>query len=270
MKRTFLLAILVVAGCSSSSKPDPAKATPSSEPSTNSLGAKNSGGTAENNPPATPETAKTGEVKKEETKPDAPAPKIDEIAADLKHDAFLYYGLENAKPINYVLKVKGQPKEIRGSQSFTLKSVKDGKAIFELNRTGDLSVMGTTELSLEKDGLYMTSSLGTPSGVHSLEMPSKLKDGASWDDHTDISANNQTMKFDNTVKVVGRQKVTTSVGSYGDALLVVSNGKGVVNGAKTMMQTKTWYVKRRGPVKVVVVQTPEKGAPNSFTLEETK
>ncbi len=241
MKRTLpLLLITVLAvGCQNGSTPvakapeNSSQATPSGKPS--------------------PSAAETK------------APTLAELPAELKHAAFDYYGLANEKPVNMQAVYSSQPQVITGTQTVRLKEMRDGNAIFMIERTGGLAQLGDQEMSLEKDGLYVTQS--TIAKVnHDLELPADVTPGKMWDNKTEVEGQ---ISLNSKFKVVGVQKVKTKVGDR-DALFVTSTGEGTMRGQKVKVTSENWFVKGVGGVKSVLKIAFPGGKTETVTVEETK
>ncbi len=228
--RTLLPLFVVLAGCGAPKGPD-TTTTPSGSPSTTAVGEK-------------PGTTGSPTV---ETPP-APAP---ELPTELKNAAYDYYGLATTSSINLEIEIAGRPGLATGTQVTRFKEMKDGKAVYAVERTGDVAAdLGAAEeVSLEKDGVYMLKSDVAKIGTHDLQLPADLAPGKTWSEHTEAEKDSQKLNLDNNLKVVGPQKVTTKLGDF-DALLVTSSGKGTVGSQKVTINTKMWYAKGRGVVKM--------------------
>jgi hypothetical protein len=221
--------------------------------------------------PATTEsttpTASTGS----EAPQAAPAtPSLSQIPAELKHDGYSYYGLGNPKPMKMEVTVSdpGQPVRV-GTQTISLKEIKDGVPIFVIERKDGLEMLGVQEIRLEKDGLYNSASTVAKIGPHDLEMPAKLTIGTKWTSRTEVDQPGQSMVNDSTFVVVRPEKVKTKAGEH-DALLITSTGKGTIGGQKVTTSSKSWYVKDLGGVKTVLTTTFPKGKVQTITIQETK
>ncbi|RYG20017.1 hypothetical protein EON82_20755 [bacterium] len=222
MKKALpLLALLaVLAGCDSST---PKKETPS-------VGGTSSGAT----PDATPENA-------------ALASYIEKLPAELKNDAFEYYGLGNTKPTKLEIVREGIPTP--ATRTVEPGKVENGKATFVLRHEGALEINGDITLSLESDGLYAMASSNRTIKAHSLEMPAKLEVGGGWKDHTEMTQSGQKMVLDNDLKIAAKERISTPGGTFDEALHVTSTGKGTVGGKAVTLTTESWYVRGLGPVK---------------------
>lgn len=262
----LLAALLALAGCQGGDK---VGGTSDTVASTNSTGAANGTNTAAASSTtggATTGTATTGGGTPA-VKPPEP-----QIAADLKTDAYHWYGLGNTAPMKVEVKVNGGT-SYTGTQTVHFQAMKNGRAIFEIARDGELgSQLGTDTLSLEKDGLYTVKSTRFVGTTRNLELPSKLPVGATWRDSGKLTMTGGE-KFDQNVsfKVVGPQDVTTPVGKQ-SALLVTSTGNVKTGQGDFKMVSSIWYVKDKGIVKSVVTLTnlkKPKEKPQEITIEET-
>lgn len=255
-----LLIALLIAGCGQGNSSSPSPTTSPAGPETKASQPQDAPAVT---PPKTTDVATNATVPTEPAK-STPAPVL---PAELKNDAYEYYGLALEKPLNLQITLTAQPgNKLSGTTTTTLKEVKDGKAIFEQHRSGALGDM-TVTLSLEKGGVYVTSISNGTTTPHSMELPAKLTPGLTFKDHSEMEGNGQSIKMDNDEKVVGLTKVKTKLGEY-EAMLVTSTGKGTMNGVKMRMDTKSWYVKGRGAVKAEITQYPAGGKPQLTTLEE--
>lgn len=182
------------------------------------------------------------------------------LPAELKNDAFDYYGLGNPKPVQLeIITQEGFP-PIPGTRSFAMGKVEDGKATFIEHQTGALESQGDITFSLEKDGLYVMSSSKTELKAHSLEMPAKLDVGSGWKDHTEMAPGGKKIVLDNDLKVERKERVSTPGGTFDDALYITSIGQGTIDGKPVKLTTKSWYVRGIGPVKQIE-EVETKGEP---------
>jgi hypothetical protein len=205
----------------------------------------------------------------EESTADAPAPDPASIPADVKTDAFEYYGLANSDPVPMEVIADGSPQRT-GTQTTKLVKVEDGVATFEIARTGSLSALGTMTLESRKDGIYVKStSIGEIEGEQ-LELPAGLTPGKTWKTSLKIKRQDgSTVENDSTFKVVRKEKVKTPAGEF-DALLIESTGPMKMDGTESQMTTKGWFVKGRGAVKMTITTTPKGKKPTTMVIQETK
>jgi len=216
--------------------------------------------------------------KKEGETPSKPTAAIDkpakavtlaDLPGELKHEGFEYYGLgyEKSTPLQLV-SPNGAIQT--GEQKVVLKSFEDGKAIFEVQRTGGLAAnMGNNELRVEADGVYVHSSSIAKVGERDLEVPAKMSPGSTWITKTEIANDSQKLKLTMNFKAQGFEDVTTPAGKF-NALLVTGDGSGTINGKKARMETRAWYVKGRGNVKTEITTIDDQGARQSLRIEEAK
>jgi hypothetical protein len=210
---------------------------------------------------------KSGETPVAEGKPKPPSPS--EIPSELKHSGFEYYGLAMDKPMMLQF-IQPSGAIQTGEQTSILKELKDGTAIYEIQRTGGIGAqMGNNEIRLEKDGIYVHSSSIAKVGDRDLEMPADVSPGKTWTTKTKIEQPTNSMEVTMNFKSEGIEKVKTPAGEY-DALLVTGNGKGTINGQNVRMETRGWYVKGRGNVRTEMTTIDSKGARQSLRIEETK
>ena len=218
--------------------------------------------------PATGKDPVASEKKAEETPVAIGNP--GELPADLKNEAYAYYGLGMTKPLVMEVTSSNQSGIQTGTQEAKLISVEDGKATYEIERTGNLGdLLGGMTVTLERDGIYVKSSTIAKVGKRDLELPNNLTPGSTWESSTTVDQPGKQLNVVNSFKVVGVQPLKTKAGSY-QALLITSTGSGTVNGQNVKMQTKSWYVKDRGAVKAVLSTTSGSGQTSSVTVEESK
>jgi len=228
-------------------------------------------GTAEK--PAEPAGASTaGTTSGAPTTPTTPpsnAPAIADLPANLKHKGFDYFGLANEKPMNMQVTATGRSEITTGTQTVQLMELRDGKATFQVTRTGRLEeLLGTDTVSLEPDGVYITASSKNYHG-HDKELPADPQPGTTWDYRLKMNNSTQNLDVYNKFKVEGIGKVTTKLGSYNNALHVVTTGDGTVQGTKVKIKADYWYVPGRGGVKYTMVVTPATGKPDTIVVQET-
>lgn len=217
----------------------------------------------------TPESASNLESKPPEEPKGLP---ISSVPADLKTEAFSYYGLENLSPIEYevISSAIGAPQT--GTSTTTLAEVKDDIARFVTSRTGEaLSQMGDEEVEARKDGVYNTKIGGHPVEPAQLVLPSDLAAGKTWSTKGKVTAQTaQGLKtFDQSFeyKVIGTEKVKTKAGEF-DSLKVTAKGTITVDGKKNQSEVVAWYVKRVGTVKMDIRSSGDRKV--SMTIEATK
>jgi len=209
--------------------------------------------------PAEPVSTTTATTATQETAPATPAAPA--VPANLQNDAYHYYGLSRTTPATYVVTIdKGSPDT--GSETVKFKGMDGGRAKFDIERTGALEQLGSEQVALDDKGVtVMSTTPGTLEG-NPLDMPAKLTPGATWktDYKVTIAATpaagqtgaKPTVTEDHsTFKVVGPQKVTTKAGTF-DAILIESDGNDSLNDQNFNLKTQSWYVKDRGPVKILV------------------
>lgn len=258
--RIFLAAlasIIVVAGCQSPAPTGGGTSLTPPPPVTKTPEAQTPPKDGTDTPPHTP------------AKP-SPTPVIPET---LKTDAYHWYGLSNVNEMNLQVTVEGQP-PFTGTQQVRFREMKNGKAIFEINRTGAVgSQLGSETIALSKDGAYTIQSTQFTKSTNNLEMPSKLTPGTTWTNGGKFKmTTGQSLEQNEKFKVVGPQKVTTDVGTQ-DALLITSKGQVTLQGVKYRMESSFWYVKDKGLVKSVLHLTDlkdKKAQAKTITIQETK
>lgn len=224
-------------------------------------------------PEATTQTgASSGD--KEPSKPDEtkePEKTADrsEIPGSLKGDAFAYYGLGSDKVLEFeVIPPEGEP--MTGTQTMVYKGMKDGKALFTLERTGSLAnTLGSQEMELSDKGLFVTSVSNGTMDKPSLELPLTLTPGAKWQSDQTLTVQDQTISSKATYVVKGLEKVKTKGGEF-DAMLVTANGTVTQGSVTTPLSMNGWYAKGLGMVKSEVVTKPKKGESKRVVIELVK
>ncbi|MDR3688852.1 MAG: hypothetical protein P4L46_05695 [Fimbriimonas sp.] len=273
-----IVAVLAVA-CNSATK-DADAAKPPSDTSSASSSASSAGqATSQPAEPAKTESPAATPAVTPATAPPKKGPDKDEAAVgaaavlvppELSHLGYEYDGLANTKPIDMQIDVKETGQILTGSQTVAFKGVKDGKATFDIERTGGLSALGSEVASVEKDGVFTLSSTIAKLSPHAMELPAAPKPGMTWHFHIFSDKTDSKIDMETTCKVVGFEPVTTKVGTYPDALLVSQTGKGTLQGQKVRTESKNWYVKGLGTVKAVLKTNLPNGKSETLTLQETK
>lgn len=245
------LALLAIAGCSSSPSTTPQSST------TSAIGSTTEG---------TPKTGTDGATQ---------APTAADLPASLKTDAYSYFGLGYTQTMNVELRVKGQPTKT-GGVTVKLMKVEGDTATYQMERTGGIAEdLGTDTILVDKTGVYVVgSTTGTITPPKNLQLPSVLTPNTKWPSKTKVSrSDGQELEENSTYVVQGTKSITTQVGKY-DALVVTSTGTALVktlNGQKkAKYETTSYYVKDRGMVKAVISMTLEGQQPNEVVIEETK
>jgi hypothetical protein len=191
--------------------------------------------------------------------------KTPEVPAELKTDAFEYYGLGRTEPMKLAIKQSGQPDKV-GSQTFKLVKVENGVAEYNLESSDELVGLDTASFKVEKGGIRAASNATISSDQSTWELPAGLTPGKTWDIKTTADS---VMKMTGTNKVVGTQAVTTPVATYNDALLITVNATGTQGGRSFKLNSKLWLVKGRGTVKTEIESIDGKNT-NKIVMEEVK
>lgn len=194
-----------------------------------------------------------------------PAPKLDEIPAALRNDAYAYYGLGRTKPITMNVTSRGSTSP--GSQDVRLLSVTPEEAKFEIISTDALEIMGRNVLSLRADGIRVAESDVTTTSPTEFELPADLKPGSTWTVNQSSAQGARAMRLTLTQKVIGTERLKTKVAEYPDALRVDGTGSGTLQGKPVTIRTQSWFVRDRGNVKYTIEQTVA-GKTDSTSVEE--
>lgn len=188
---------------------------------------------------------------------------LSKVPADLKGDAYEYYGLGRTEPIKMTV-VRGSDKQ-DASQTVKLTKVEKDYAEFTITSDGALSELGEVIVRLDKGGIRVMSVKGKAADPDTFELPNGLTKGKSWP----FKLPGEDPKISGTNKVGGTEKVKTAVGTYENALLVITTASGVQAGQKTQLQSKQWLVKGRGQVKAEITNVSGK-TKQTVTMEESK
>lgn len=199
----------------------------------------------------------------EPAKTQEPAMDLGKLPASLKNDAYDYYGLGRTDPIKMTVSRQGSKQD--ASQSVSLTKVESDYAEFTIHSDGALSELGEVKVRLDKSGIKVISVNGNDANPDTFELPNDLKPGKSWP----FTLPGTDPKVSGTNKVVGTQSVKTAVGTYKDALLVVTNATGTQGGQKIQLTSKQWLVKGRGQVKAEITNVSGKTT-TKVTMEESK
>ncbi len=201
----------------------------------------------------------------------APATPLDRslIPADLKTEAFEYFGLGNEEPTEMQVVISSDPGVKTGIVTTTLTEVKDGKASFTIERSGGLMQLGTQKVVLQKEGIFVTESTDAILDTPQLELSSNLQPGSTWRSKLKVDKPGSQMDLSTTYTVKGIEKFTTKKGPR-EGLLVVAKGTGTANGQPITFESREWYVKGVGGVKAVLVTKAKAGQTQTITIEETK
>ena len=224
--------------------------------------------------PATSNGGDPAPTSVDNTKPPTDAegtePNLAKLPDELKNEAYEYYGLSNPKPMDMEVLQSTNSTVLTGSQTNVLKSVKDGVAIFDIERTGGLAQMGMQSVKLKPDGIYLDEVNGTKIKTEEVEMPNDLTPGKTWTARMSFNSNGSSMDITSQNTVKGTEKFKTKVGER-EGILVISTGSGTLNGDPVRLNSKSWYVKGLGGVKSLLSMTNQKTKKTqTITIQETK
>ncbi len=251
IRRLPLFALsLVVVGCSGSTT-TPSTTTP---PPT---------ATSEKPADATGKDAPVAEVK---TPPSAEKPKLESLAANLKHEGYEYYGLGSTTPLKMVL-IQGA-RTLKGAQETELEEVKPEGAVFRQAWTEDLTVNGTSKVRVTPEGVFTIDAKGQTLSPPQLEMPAKITPGYSWTSHTKMKLDDQMIESTDS-KIVGIKTITVGKKAH-TALLVTRASKVVIGGKKKVISSMEYYEKGIGPIKVVFTVSGGGDPVQTFSMEHTE
>jgi hypothetical protein len=260
MKKHFAAAAAVIFACGCHSKPAPEVSAPQSpspvvrvqtppaeppKPDTSTL------------PPAAPIPESNNATADSSSTPGAKSP-ADAIPDDLKSPAYEYYGLGTSKPIDYEVTGDETAGIRTGTLTTSLKEVKDGKAYFTQVHSGGLYLLGNDEVSLDAEGVHVTSSTVEAPDPNNLEFPAVVTPGKSWKSHDKISQEGLTFEVNSVSTIKGPATIDTKRGPL-QALRITSVSQAIKNGQKLTMDSDTYYVKGIGLAKATIRTIPEKG-----------
>lgn len=209
-----------------------------------------------------PEDAKASGGKKPGVESDQPIAngsgddKKPSIPDELKGNAYDFYGLGNEEKMSYRSTTSGQSTD--GSTTTRLKEVKDGEAVFAMERDGFFAQLGSCELALRKDGLYFTVIQGRKLEKPALEVPSDIAVGKTWNsEHSidlDIAGVTRKWKAKTAQKAVGVEKVKVPLGEF-EALKIVGTGEYWLDSTKSSIKSSVWLAKGVGMVKMTLEES---------------
>jgi hypothetical protein len=188
-----------------------------------------------------------------------------DLPAELKNDAYEYYGLERTDPLKFKFK-RDKMSDQEGTQKVSLSKVEKDFAEFKVEYDGVLAQSGPMTLRLDKGGIRVIASESIKQDPESYELPTDLKVGKTWITKT---TQESTIQLVANNKVEGTGTVKTPVATYNDALIVTATGTGKANGNPIKMTTKIWLVKGRGAVRTEIINVSG-GKTEKTTLEESK
>jgi hypothetical protein len=193
-------------------------------------------------------------------------PSMADLPESLKHEAFQYYGLTNANPLNLTLKMGDQTRT--GSVTAQLESIDGDSAKFKIIRSGDLGAsLGNDVIVVTPEGIkIIESSLGQVTS-EGLDVPAQLEVGKSWKTSHKIDSIQGPLEDSFSSKVVGTETVKTPDGDK-EALVIEQTGTVTKDGTARDVTAKYWYVKDRGPVKLTMTYTEKGKDPTTITYEE--
>jgi hypothetical protein len=209
--------------------------------------------------------ASNSPTRSSDTNAPAESQKALEVPADLKTDAFEYYGLGRTEPMKLAIKQSGQADKV-GTQTFKLVKVENGVAEYNLESSDELVGLDTASFKVEKEGIRAASNATISSDQSTWELPAGLTPGKTWEIKT---TKDSVMQMTGTNKVVGTQEVKTPVATYKDALLITVTASGTQGGRSFKLNSKLWLVKGRGTVKTEI-ESIEGKTTNKIVMEEVK
>lgn len=199
-----------------------------------------------------------------------PDPTPADLPADVKTEAFAYLGLDTEGTSDYeygqLEGVDPQP----GTQSIELVS-EDGENIYVISRGGSLANLGNERLEAREDGVYQVEMSLGELPEPTLMMPADVAPGKTWTTsfELDNTTSSQPINFNVNHKAERVEKVTVPSGEY-DALLVTATGTMKVGEDEYKLNSKTWYAKGIGTVKMTLDADQGNGQSSNATIALTK
>lgn len=182
------------------------------------------------------------------------------IPKDLTYPGFEWYGLGSTKPVDFVMQIPSKKETYTGSVAPSFKGVEGAVAKYSITRTGRLSeLLGTDEVELRKDGIYMTGNSKSTLDKASLDLPANPKPGFKWKVDNKLTSEGRTQGQNMLCEVVGVVPLKLN-GKVIQSLLVKTDGTVELDGVKSKLTAKYWYAKGQGPVKTDIWLT-QKGKP---------
>lgn len=223
-------------------------------------------GCSQSQTPTSPES-KAPEAKTEEAKTQTPETppvlKVSDLPAELKHDAFEWYGLGNEAGIKMKLT---QGKTIqKGDQKFVLEKVEGGSAYFKQVWGGDLAFYGEARYVLDTKGVAGTEAQGTKVDPPQIELPAKITPGYAWKTPGKLEMTGGSIS--NLSAVIVGFKPLKVAGRSIQALLVRRTSTINVSGKTQHMDVSEYYEKGVGAVKMEVTMKGGGQPTKSFAME---
>jgi hypothetical protein len=170
------------------------------------------------------------------------------LAAPLRNPAYHAFGLSNPATRRYRL-TSGDAEPATGPQRAELLEVGDTAARFRIVRGGALATLGSVEVSLEADGIYLVRSSEGALQQRALILPARLDPGATWQsEYVLTSADGSTLHYTGTDVVDGHETVRTPAGEF-DAIRVSSDATIDTGTTHGVVHTIAWYVPDIGSVR---------------------
>ncbi len=211
-------------------------------------------------------SSKETPVTETKTPPSAEKPKLETLAANLKHEGYEYYGLGNTTPLKMSL-VQGA-RTLKGAQETELEEVKADGAVFRQAWTEELAMNGTSKVRVTPEGVFGIEAQGNALNPPQMEMPAKITPGFKWSSHTKLTVNGETVESTDS-KIVGMKTIT--LGKKPHSVLVVTRSSKVdISGKKKVLDSTEYYEKGIGPVKVDVKVSGGGDPVQTFSMEHTE
>lgn len=194
------------------------------------------------------------------------APKIEDLSADLKHEGFQYFGLGTGNTLVYQTSLSGIIDE--GTQTSTLAELKDGEAVFAIERGGNLTQLGRERIRVNKDGVFLIEAQQFGKLEPALiALPAKVEIGRTWQaEQTVYGPANEPIRLKMEFKIERREKVKVPAGEY-EAILVTTKGTTSRDNKSAPVSGKAWYAANVGPVKLEVQAVNQEGKPVTQTIQ---
>lgn len=190
------------------------------------------------------------------------------IPTTIKHDGYLYSGLDKLGQQTFLVKIGDQP-ESESVQTTNIQSSDSGSLTLERTRDGALAAVGSDAVKVDDKGVSVVSVSIGKLLKPSLELPADLSIGKTWQSASTIETGTETIKNSGSYKVVGDGPLKVAAGSFTarkvtfTGTIETSKGRGKVVGTY-------WFVKGLGAVKTEMTQTMPGQEPQTFILELKK
>lgn len=192
-----------------------------------------------------------------------------QIPEELRHAGYDYAGFALDKPITMKVVYSSRPDPISGEQTVSFLGVKDGVASYRVERSGTLSSLGTDEYSIEKDGVYATSSSIGKLEKKSLELPANLAPGEKWSNDSKLTTpDGKVVEIKSNYAALGEESIKVGAGDF-TAMKITTTGTMKLDSQVMDVSTTSWYVRNVGLVKQSMKMKSKDGSSQTIEVEAT-